>query len=107
MDFETLFVRSFALHPGSAARRLLIEAMPRPWKLPTRCVQSTITDRAFEVDLGLVRRCLLARSCAGVRHEVESFHYRELGRIPRWRRLLRWRVSGQRILDIAGGVFER
>ncbi len=107
MTLKDRIATSRGLRPEQVEEQLLAECLPWFWRGMARLSGNLKDPTSLKPDRGLVRLCLTAKSAQEVLAEVEMFHYRELHFVPTWRRLLGFRVSGQRLLDIAGSTFRR
>ena len=112
MTLSERFASSQRIPPGEVETALLLEAIPSPGRLGVLLLRlhrkpTAIQPDPLKPDRLLVRQCLLAESTRDVCREVEGFHYRELSRIPRWRRNLGMRVSGSRLIAIASDLFRQ
>jgi len=86
---------------------VLSRCLPMPWGPLVRMLGIHRRPDTLRADRILVRQCLLARGVRDVRLEVEGFHYRDMAKVPSWRRILGIRVSGARLIELAIELFTR
>jgi hypothetical protein len=104
MTFRQRLAAQAGCDDESVVAHALLECVI-PWKRPLYRIGRTLAPGAFEHDRDAVVDALNARSIAEVKQTVEMLHYRSRRTPSFWRDLFGLRVSGRRLMRLAGRVF--
>lgn len=97
------FAQRHNLPPESALRRLFLEAVPR-WQRPFVRLHSRIRPRLYAGDWRLIAELAKATTMQGVDDALDRWHH-SAGHFESFgRNHLHWRVSGRRVLALAGAL---
>ena len=107
LNLSEKYAAAHGIPPEEVEGAILSKCLPAPWGLVIRMLGVHRRPESLRPDRILVRQCLLASGVRDVRLEVEGFHYRDMARVPSWRRMLGLRVSGARLIELAIELFAR
>ncbi len=104
--FKHLYCAKTGLSSEPALQHLFQQCIPL-WKRPAMALIHWIDPSAFQIDWTVIQEAAEATDRTEVETAVDLLHYRGRRELTFWRDFLGFRISGQRLLQLADSLMIR